>query len=109
MSAIKIDPGLGAAKLPDRNLKLQQTAQKLEAVFVEHLFKAMRETVPEGGLIDGGSGEEIFTSLLDRHLADQVPSGWDRGLGAAIYRQLQSSVTTEQDSADTSREPSKGE
>jgi peptidoglycan hydrolase FlgJ len=108
MSELKIGPTGGAAGLPGRDLKLKQTAQQLEGVFVEHLFKAMRETVPEGGLVDGGAGEEIFTSLLDRHLADQVP-GWERGLGAAIYRQLQRSVTDEQNAADTSLQPAKGE
>jgi peptidoglycan hydrolase FlgJ len=91
--------------LPDRDAQLQKTARQLEGVFVEHLFKAMRETVPEGGLIDGGSGEEIFTALLDRHFADQLPMEWDRGLGAAIYRQLRD-VTGGAAPADTTpREP----
>ena len=32
-----------------------ETMRDLEGVFVEQLFKAMRETVPDGGLVDGGS------------------------------------------------------
>jgi len=72
--------------------KLRQAAKQLEGVFVEHLFAAMRETVPEGGLVDGGSGEDIFTSLLDRHLADELASGWERGIGAAVFRQLSAAI-----------------
>ena len=55
---------------------------------MEQLFKAMRETVPQDGLLDGGAGEEMFTGLMDQHLAGLVPERWDSGLGAAIYRQL---------------------
>lgn len=102
MTSIPSDPpGAIPTSLPDRELKLLRSAKQLEGVFVEHLFKAMRETVPEGGLIDGGSGEEIFNSLLDRELADQLAAGWDRGLGEAVYRQLRSQLTNSSPSADT--------
>jgi Rod binding domain-containing protein len=44
--------------------------------------------VPEGGVVDGGSGEEIFAGLLDSHLAAQVPAQWNDGLSDALVRQL---------------------
>ena len=78
-------PGSDAARL-------RQASQQLEGVFVEQLFKAMRETVPEGGVLDGGMGEEIFSSLMDGHIASTATDGWDRGLGAALYRQLRGAV-----------------
>lgn len=109
MSEIRIDPGATASSLPDQDLRLRRSAQQLEGVFVEHLFKAMRDTVPEGGLVNGGSGEEIFTSLLDRHLADQLPAAWDRGLGGSIYRQLRAVITTDNAAADTPPQQAGGE
>ena len=68
--------------------RLRGVARDLEGVFVEQLFKAMRETVPEGGVMDGGSGEEMFTGLLDQRLAAQAPARWEHGLAEALYRQL---------------------
>jgi flagellar protein FlgJ len=73
------------AALPDR---LRRTAARLEGVFVEQMFKAMRETVPHDGVVDGGSGEEMFTSLFDQKLADRAPSQWQHGLGSAIVKAL---------------------
>lgn len=73
--------------------RLRKVAQQLEGAFVEQLFKAMRETVPEGGITSGGSGEEVFASLMDQHLAAQVPAGWDHGLGASLVRQLRGAVS----------------
>ena len=49
--------------------RLRQSSRDLEGVFVEQLFKAMRETVPENSLLSGGAGEEMFTSMMDSHLA----------------------------------------
>jgi flagellar protein FlgJ len=78
--------------LDSRDARLRKAAQQMEGVFLEQLFKAMRETVPEGELARGGSGEEIFTGLLDQKLADVAAAGGERGLGAAIYRQLRGYV-----------------
>lgn len=82
---------LGPSRPPaaaGENQALRKVANQMEGVFVEQLFKAMRETVPEGGLLDGGMGEEIFTGLMDQHLSGIVPQRWESGLSAAIYRQL---------------------
>ena len=81
--AAATDPRQGQAE------RLRATARQLEGVFVEQMFKAMRETVPEGGATSGGSGEEMFTGMLDQSLAGEVPGRWSNGLAEALYRQLQ--------------------
>jgi peptidoglycan hydrolase FlgJ len=86
---MRIENQAAAIQQPSpEEMRLRRAAGELEAVFVHELFKAMRETVPDGGVIDGGAGEEIFSGLLDQHLGSQAVSGWERGVGAAIYRQL---------------------
>jgi peptidoglycan hydrolase FlgJ len=72
--------------------RLRQSSRDLEGVFVEQLFKAMRETVPENPLFGGGAGEEMFTGMMDSHLASQVPGTWGDGLGEALYRQLRNVI-----------------
>lgn len=81
-------PVIAAAQPRPEHERLRQAARDLEGVFVEQMFKAMRETVPDGGVVDGGSGEEMFTTLLDQRLSAAVPGGWERGLSEALYRQL---------------------
>ncbi|MEP6619470.1 MAG: rod-binding protein [bacterium] len=70
--------------------KLRGTAQQLQSVFVEQMFKAMRETVPEDGEFSGGQGEAMFRGLLDQQVAETVPSQWtgDHSLGEVLVRQL---------------------
>jgi flagellar protein FlgJ len=86
-----LDPASAVASPPPsaRDARLQQAASQLEGVFVQQLYKAMRDSVPQGeGIVSGGTGEEMFTALMDQHLAADTPRHWERGLTAALYRQL---------------------
>jgi flagellar protein FlgJ len=78
----------GAAAPGTEAERLRKVARDLEGVFVEQMFKAMRETVPEGGVVDGGSGEAMFTGLLDQRLSAEAPARWEHGLAEVLYRQL---------------------
>jgi flagellar protein FlgJ len=100
--------GSTATALPTdaRDGKLKKAAQQLEGVFVQQLYKVMRDTVPQQeGIVSGGSGEDMFTSLLDQHLAAETPKHWDTGLAAAVYRQMRRGLPAEA-SADASVLPS---
>lgn len=83
-------PGASPSATPPADpAALEKVAKQLQSVFAEQLFKAMRETVPRGeGAVDGGGGEEMFTGLMDQHVAADTPSQWARGLTDAIVRQL---------------------
>jgi len=78
-----------------RDAKLQQAVTQLEGVFVQQLYKAMRESVPQQeGIVTGGAGEDMFTALMDQHLAAETPKHWERGLSHALYRQLSQHLVT---------------
>ncbi len=81
-------PAILSAK-DQKDAALKKSASQLEGMFVQQLYKAMRETVPQQeGIVSGGAGEDIFTGLLDQHLAAETPKQWDRGIAQALYRQL---------------------
>lgn len=88
-----------------RDATLMKTASQLEGLFVQQLYKAMRETVPQQeGAVSGGAGEDIFTGLLDQHLATETPKQWDRGLAQALYRQLNRATAPDSDPTATTPE-----
>jgi len=81
------------ARLANDEAKLKKTAKQLEGVFVQQLFKAMRETVPQDeGAVSGGTGEDMFTGLMDQHLAADTPTQWAHGLADAAYKQLRKAL-----------------
>jgi peptidoglycan hydrolase FlgJ len=93
MTRITSNPAAAAPNVTSTDdQRLRAVAKQLEGVFVQQLFKAMRETVPKDGVTDGGAGEEIFTGMMDETMATHVPEQWDRGIGESLYRQLRAAL-----------------
>jgi flagellar protein FlgJ len=55
--------------------RLAKACADFEAIFVQQLFKTMRASVPESNLLDGGRAEELYTSMLDQRVAEQMAQG----------------------------------
>ena len=74
----------------DPEARLKKTALQLEGLFVQRLFAAMRDTIPDDGLVSQSSAESTFTGMLDEKFAEQVPTQWngEHSLANALYRQL---------------------
>jgi flagellar protein FlgJ len=74
--------------------KLRKTALQLEGMFVQRMFAAMRETVPQDGLLGQSSAEQTFGSMLDEKLAEKVPQqmSGSHSLADALYRQLRKRI-----------------
>ncbi|MBL8982503.1 MAG: flagellar biosynthesis protein FlgJ, partial [Gemmatimonadetes bacterium] len=60
MSITGVSPRPAAPPPSPDEARLADAVRQLEGVFVEQLFKAMRETVPTDGLTSGGAGEQMF-------------------------------------------------
>jgi peptidoglycan hydrolase FlgJ len=81
------------ARAASDEARLKKSAKQLEGVFVEQLFKAMRDTVPQDeGAVGAGTGEDMFTGLMDQKLAAETPTQWAHGLADAAYRQLRKAL-----------------
>ena len=90
----------------DADKKLRDVASQLEGVFVQQMFKAMRETVPQQeGIVSGGTGEELFTSLMDQHVAAETPRHWGGGLAEAVYKHLRRGIAAAPETTDLSEPP----
>jgi flagellar protein FlgJ len=75
-----------------QDAKLHKVSTQLEGVFVQEMYKSMRATVADAGPFGGGAGEEMFTGLLDEHIAADTPVKWKHGLSESIFRQLKDAV-----------------
>ena len=52
-------------RIEGREKRLEAASRLLEGSFYEQLFKAMRDSVPEGGVIAGGQGQDVFEGLFE--------------------------------------------
>jgi flagellar protein FlgJ len=68
---------------------LHAVCQEFESVFIAHLLKTMRKTVPKEDLMPHESlCEDVYRSMMDEALANAVARGSGVGLAEILYRQL---------------------
>jgi flagellar protein FlgJ len=82
--------GPAAAPLP----KLQKACAEFESLFLHQLLKQMRATVNRSGFLDGGPAGDMYTAMLDSHLARVVAAGGGIGLAAMLQQQLEKTEST---------------
>ncbi|MBU4001028.1 MAG: rod-binding protein [Proteobacteria bacterium] len=68
--------------------KLKKVCQAFESLFVAQVMKEMRATVPKNELFDGGQAEEIYTSMLDEKLSEEIATNGSLGLAKKLYESL---------------------
>ncbi|MFH1155851.1 MAG: rod-binding protein [Pseudomonadota bacterium] len=72
---------------------LKEACQGFEAIFLATLLKSMRATVSESKLFGESQGMDIFRSMQDQALAEDLSRGSNTtGLGEILYKALQNSV-----------------
>ncbi|TAN59229.1 MAG: chemotaxis protein chel [Magnetospirillum sp.] len=93
------DPSQSAPKPPPMHATSEAAAAKVgkqfEAQFVSQMFQHMFEGVKTDGIFGGGSGEEMFRSLLIDEYGKMVANrggisgtGSGFGIGAAVQKML---------------------
>ncbi len=66
---------------------LSGAAKQFESVFVQMMLKAMRDTVPEGGLFDSEQSD-FYQGMFDQQISLNIANGKGVGLSEIIERQL---------------------
>ena len=73
--------------------KLREACQGFEAMFLDIMFKEMRNTVPENTLFGESQGEKIWHSMLDTELMQNVAKSGGLGIADMMYDNLVDQVT----------------
>ncbi len=76
------------------NKKMEDACKDFEAILLNQLLSAMRESIPEGGLFEKSHGEKIYQSMLDEEMTRQMAHGKGMGFARMLYQQLSSRSDT---------------
>lgn len=71
-----------------KKAELKKACEQFEAVFLKYLLKEMRKTVPNGGLFGNSLSFNIFQSLYDDTLSEELSRNKGIGIAEELYRQL---------------------
>lgn len=87
---LPVPAGTGLPRDEDgrQDARLKDACSQLEAVFWQQVLRAMRRTIPTGGLLGDTYARDVYTDMLDEQYA-LLLAGQDRtGLGRILYEQL---------------------
>lgn len=75
--------------------KLREACEGFEAMFLDIMFKEMRNTVPENTLFGQSQGEKIWHSMLDTELMQNVAKSGGVGIADMMYDNLIDQVASQ--------------
>ena len=97
--------GKSDAKLPEKDMgvladevkkaqgagdlkKLKETAQEMESIFLNMMFKSMRSGIDTSGLAEKSYGREVFEDMYYDEVAKKMSKGKGTGLAEMVYKDL---------------------
>ena len=66
-----------------------KAGKEFESFFVSYLLKVMRESLPKDGWMGGGPGGDLYTSLMDQQVAEEISGGNGLGLSGMIREAME--------------------
>ena len=76
--------------------ELRQVSQKFESIFLQMLFKEMRNSVEKSGLLGNSQATEFFESMHDEQLSEQLSLSGGIGIGNMVYQKLKEATVAHQ-------------
>ena len=68
--------------------ELKEACQNLEAVFLNMVFKNMRNTIEKSDILGDSFATGIYEDMLYENFADEASKGKGVGIGEMLYKQL---------------------
>ncbi|PIQ28600.1 hypothetical protein COW36_12490 [bacterium (Candidatus Blackallbacteria) CG17_big_fil_post_rev_8_21_14_2_50_48_46] len=86
----KVASGAAVQAASPEQARLKKAVHEFEALFMTQVLQEMRKTIPEGGLLAGGSAgpQRMYESMSDEQLGYSLSQGRGTGLSQALLRQL---------------------
>lgn len=89
----KAAAGTAAAEAA-KDAKLRDACQGFEEMFMEMMYKEMRNTVPDDTLLGNSNSDKIWQSMMDSEMMKSATKGGGVGLADMLYQQLKTQGTT---------------
>ena len=90
MTVGSVGPAHDAQMRPsvDKSSELYKVCLDFEALFIKQMLNAMRKTVDESGLLDGGIGTDYWKDMLYDEYAQKMAQTAQFGLAETMYLQI---------------------
>lgn len=99
-NAFPLKKSTGSADMKNE-AALKKACRNFEAIILQQMLTAMRKSVPKSGLIDSGFAQDMYQSMADESLAQEMANSRGIGLADALFLQLSTAPQSKGDRGKT--------
>lgn len=77
--------------------ELKEACQNFEAIFLNMMFKSMRNTVQKSDFMGESFATGVYEDMLYENFSEEAAKGKGLGLGEMLYRQLSKNLKDSED------------
>ncbi len=81
-------PAQGAGPHGAAKSEARQASEQFESIFLLQVLNSMYVGLSTDGPFGGGPSEELFRSMLNEEIANEISRSGGIGIGDAVYREL---------------------
>ena len=72
----------------EKEKKLKKVCADFESIFIYHMLKKMRSTVPRNGLVNGMTGKDTYQMMMDQKVSEDLSNKGGLGLQKMLFNQI---------------------
>jgi peptidoglycan hydrolase FlgJ len=95
------DTDKNAKERLEKEKKLKKACADFESIFIYHMLKKMRSTVPKSALVNGMTGKDTYQMMMDQKVSEELSN--KGGLG--LQKMLSNQIKMEDKNSGSSTEP----
>jgi flagellar protein FlgJ len=85
---VKNDAPVQSEEKLKQEKKLRKACADFESVLLYQMFKTMRNTIPQSGLMNKMTGKDTYEMMMDQKVAEELAKKGGTGLQGVLFNQL---------------------
>jgi peptidoglycan hydrolase FlgJ len=87
---IKQDTNNDTEEKKEKEKKLKKVCADFESLFIYHMLKKMRSTIPKSGLMNEMKGKDTYETIVDQKVSEDISNKGGVGIQKMLFNQINS-------------------
>jgi peptidoglycan hydrolase FlgJ len=85
---MKQDTNNSTEEKKEREKRLKKVCADFESLFIYHMLKKMRSTIPKSGLVNEMKGKDTYETIMDQKVSEDLSNKGGVGIQKMLFNQI---------------------
>jgi flagellar protein FlgJ len=76
----------------EREKKLKKVCADFESIFIYHMLRKMRNTIPKSGLMNEMKGKDTYETIMDQKVSEDLSYKGGVGIQKMLFNQIKNGI-----------------